>query len=247
MEQLASAAGPLGLAVLALIDSTSVGTLVIPLMMLVGSAGPARRVVGRTVLYLLVIGVFYWVLGVALLAGLLPLLEAAQGLLDSPAVTVLAAAAGAGLVVWSYRSDPAAIRKRGGDPEASSRRWAERVQRAAGSARLLIGLALLAGVVEAASMIPYLAAMGILADMEVGLGSGAVILAGYCAVMIAPALVLAGGRLIAGRRADRLLARVHAWAIRNAASAFSWAIGIIGVLILLRTLGPAVAVLTGSA
>ncbi|MFC0674890.1 GAP family protein [Brachybacterium hainanense] len=244
MEQLMSAAGPLGLVVLALIDSTSVGTLVIPLMMLVGSAGPARRVAGRTVLYLLAIGAFYWVLGVLLLAGLLPLLERAQGLLATPAASVLLAAIGAALVVWSYRSDPATIRKRGGDPEASSRRWAERVQRAADSLRLLVGLALLAGVVEAASMIPYLAAMGILADMGVGLGGGAVILMGYCAVMIAPGLLLAGARMLAGSRADALLGRIHTWAIRNAASAFSWAVGIIGVLILLRTLGPALGVLT---
>lgn len=246
MEQLADAAGPLGLLVLALVDSTSMGTLVIPLMMLVGSPGGARRVVGRVLVYLATIGAFYWLLGVALLAGLLPLLASARHLLASPVLTVPAAAAGAALVAWSFRTDPESIRKRGGDPEASARRWADRVQRAAGSARLLMGLALLAGVVEAASMIPYIAAMGVLADMGVGLGQGALILVGYCAVMIAPALLLAGGRLLAGRRADHLLARVHAWAIRNAASAFSWAIGIIGALILVRTLGPALEVLTGN-
>lgn len=245
MEQIVDAAGPLGLVLLALVDSTSVGTLVIPVMMLVGLPGKARQVVGRVVLYLVVIGLFYLLLGVALLAGLLPVLEAAQGLLKLPLVSLLAAILGIGLIVWSHYADPSTIRKRGGDPEASARRWSDRVQRAGSSPRLVVGLALFAGLVEAASMIPYLAAMGIIAHLGMGLGMGALVLVGYCAVMIAPTMLLAGLRLLAGDRADRLLARVHAWALKHTASAFSWAIAIIGILILMRTAGPAIELVTG--
>ena len=44
MDQLASLAGPLGLVVLALVDSTSMGTLVIPLILLVvGEGGEIGR------------------------------------------------------------------------------------------------------------------------------------------------------------------------------------------------------------
>jgi hypothetical protein len=247
METALDAAGPIGLLVLALIDATSMGTLVIPLILLVTGTGGAWRIAGRTLLYLAVIGVFYLLLGLALLAGLLPLIERIGPLLSSAPVMVAAALVGALLLWWSFRIDPAAIRKRGGDPEASARRWTERARRAAGRPRVLVGLALAAGVIEAASMIPYLAAMGLIAEMGVGLGQGAVILVLYCLVMVAPAAVACGVRGLLGSGADRLLDRVHDWAVKNATSAFSWAVGIIGVIILLNTLGPAIAALTGQA
>lgn len=243
MESLLDAMGPVALVVLALVDSTSMGTLVIPLILLVTGRDGARRVAGRTLLYLAVIGLFYLVLGLALLAGLLPLMERAQHLLSSPAVMLVLAVIGVLLVIWSFHIDPAAIRKRGGDPEASARRWTDRARRAAGRPQLLVGLALLAGVVEAASMIPYLVAMGIIADMGVGFGPGALILVGYCAVMIAPGVVLAGVRAALGARADRGLDRVHEWAVKSAAGSFSWVVGIIGVIILLNTAGPALSAL----
>jgi hypothetical protein len=243
MDVLTSAAGPLGLVVLALIDSTSVGTLVIPVMLLVVGQGGARRVAGRTVLYLLVIGAFYLVLGIVLLAGLLPLLQAVQGMLDGPAVGVVLAAIGVLLIIWSFRLDPKAIRKRGGDPEASARKWSARVRETAGRPPALVGLALLAGIIEAASMLPYLAAMGIIGQMGIGVGRGSLVLLGYCAVMILPALVLSGLRLLVGSRADRLLERVHDWALRSAAETLSWVVGIVGVLLLLNNLGSVTGVL----
>lgn len=239
MESMLDAAGPAALAVLALVDATSMGTLVIPLILLVAGEGGARRVAGRTLLYLAVIGVFYLLLGIALLAGLLPLIESWGHLLRTPAVMLVLAVIGVLLVIWSFHIDPSAIRKRGGDPEASARRWTLRARRAVGRPQLLIGLALLAGVIEAASMIPYLAAMRIIADMGVGLGGGALILVAYCTLMIAPAAALAGVRTVLGARADRLMDRLHAWAVRNASSAFSWAVGIIGVIIVINTAAPA--------
>ncbi|WP_378086417.1 GAP family protein [Citricoccus sp. GCM10030269] len=245
MESLIESLGPLALVVLALVDSTSVGTLVVPLILLVTGEGRAGRVAGRTLLYLAVIGVFYLLLGVALLAGLLPLFESLAPLLTAGPATVALALAGVGLVVWSHYSDPETIRKRGGDPEASARRWTDRARRASGRPRVLIGLALLAGVIEAATMIPYLVAMGLIADRGVGLGGGSLILVGYCLVMVLPAALLCAVRAAVGARGDRLLDKVHRWAVKHAASAFSWGTGIIGVLILVRTVGPALAVLRG--
>lgn len=247
MDQLASLAGPLGLVVLALVDSTSMGTLVIPLILLVVGEGGARRVSGRTLLYLAVIGVFYLLLGVALLAGLLPLMERLGHLLAAPQTMVLLAAAGAALLWWSFRLDPKAIAKRGGDPEASARRWTARARRASGRPSALVPLALGAGLIEAASMIPYLAALGIIADMGIGLPRGALVLLGYCAVMILPALLLCGARVLLGERGDRFLERVHDRAVRNASGAFSWTVGIIGVILLLNTAGPAIGWLSGGA
>ncbi|ATG53323.1 hypothetical protein CFK38_16515 [Brachybacterium vulturis] len=247
MESLMDAAGPLGLVLLALVDSTSIGTLVIPVILLVVGRGGALRVAGRTLLYLAVIGVFYLLLGIVLLAGLLPLLGSVAHLLAAPQVMLVLAVAGVLLVIWSFRLDPKAIARRGGDPEAAARRWTSRARRASGRPSLLIGLALTAGVIEAASMIPYLAAMGILADMEVGLASGSLLLLGYCVVMVLPAALLCGVRALLGGRADALLDRVHEWAVKNAAGSLSWVVGIIGVLIALNTVGPALAWLTGGA
>lgn len=234
----------LGLPALALIDATSVGTLVIPLMLLVTGRG-ARSIAARTAGYLLVIGLFYWLLGLALLAGLLPLYERAQQALAGPIGAVVLAAAGAALVIWSWAADPETIRKRGGDPEASGRRWAQRARAASGSWRLLTGLAVLAGAIEAASMIPYLAAMTILAETGTGLGRGALVLLGYCALMISPGLVLAGIRALLGEGADRLLDRLELWAVRHASSAFSWAVGAIGVIVLVGTVPRVIGMLGG--
>ena len=243
MESLMDVAGPLGLVLLALVDSTSMGTLVIPVILLVVGEGRALRVAGRTLLYLLVIGVFYLLLGIALLAGLLPLLERFGHLLAGPQVMTVLALCGVALVVYSFRIDPRAVAKRGGDPEASARRWTQRARRASGRPGLLVGLA--AGLIEAASMIPYLAAMGIIADMGAGLGRGVLILVAYCAVMLVPAAVLCVLRRLLGRRGDAFLDRVHDWAVKNASSAFSWAVGIIGAIIVLNTIGPALQWLTG--
>ena len=247
MDLLPDAAGPLGLILLALVDSTSMGTLVIPVILLVVGQGGALRVAGRTLVYLAVIGAFYLLLGIALLAGLLPLLDSFGHLLAAPQVMLVLAVIGVLLVIWSFRLDPKAIVKRGGDPEASARRWTGRARRASGRPAVLIVLALTAGLIEAASMIPYLAAMGILADMQVGIGRGALLLIGYCAVMVLPAAVLCGVRALLGNRADAALDRVHDWAVKNVTSAFSWAVGIIGALIALNTAGPALAWLTGGA
>lgn len=235
----------LTLAVLALVDSTSIGTLVVPVLLLVvGGAGVgAVRIATSTVYYLMVIGLFYWAVGLALAAGALPLFERFGDALASPGAMTVYAVIGVLLVVWSFRIDPKAIRKRGGDPEAGARRWAGRVRAASLSYRALTGLALLAGLAEVATMVPYLAAIGVIVDSGAGVGRAAVLLVAYCAVMIAPAAVLAAARMLAGPHVDGVLTRVHDWSIRSATGAFSWAVGIVGVVVVLNTAPTALAFL----
>lgn len=215
-------------------DSTSVGTLVVPVLLRLTAA-----TVRHTFHYLLVIGVFYWMLGVALTAGALPLFERFGDALGSAPAMAVYADTGVLLVVWSYRIDPAAIRKRGGDPEEGARRWLDRVHDAGGSVRALTGLALLAGVVEAATMVPYLAAIGVIVDSGAGLGRSAVTLVGYCALMLVPGSLIAVVRAVAGSRVDTVLTRIRDRSVRHAASTVSWTVGIVGVLIVLNT-APAV-------
>lgn len=242
MDALTQTAGPVGLVVLALIDSTSIGTLLIPIMLLLVGTGGAGRVAARTVLYLVAIAVFYFALGLLLLAGLTPVVAMAGRLLQTPAVTVALSVLGAVLVLWSFHIDPKEIRKRGGDPEAAGRRWSERARRASGSVPALAGLAVFAGMVEAASMVPYLAAVGIIVPLDIG-PLRVLALAGYCAVMIAPGLLLAGARAASGGRVEGLLQRINAFAVRSVAGAWSWTVGIVGALLLINTLGQSVQIL----
>lgn len=238
MDSLPDSLSYVSLIVLALVDSTSIGTLVVPLLLLVvsgGAGGSAGKVVAATFYYLAVIGVFYWAVGVALTAGALPLLERFGDTLTSSGAMTVYAVLGVVLVVWSFRIDPKAIRRRGGDPEAGARRWSERVRGASTSYRALAGLALLAGLAELVTMVPYLAAIGIIVDSGAGLARSAAVLAVYCAVMVVPAAILAVARLVGGTRLDGLLTRVHDWSVRGAAGAFSWAVGIVGVVIVLNT------------
>src|SRR5690606_37357365 len=88
----------LTLAALALVDSLSIGTLLIPVFFLVA---PRVRV-GRVLLYLATIAGFYAIVGVVLLLGASTLLETFQGALDTPVALVLQLVAGAVLLVVSF-------------------------------------------------------------------------------------------------------------------------------------------------
>lgn len=110
---------------------------------------------------------------------------------------------------------------------------------AGSSFRGLTVLAIGAGVVEVATMLPYLVAIGIIADSGLGIAMAAGVLAGYCLVMSLPAILFACGRAVAGARLDGFQERVQSWGIRHAANTLSWTVGIVGVVILLNT-APAV-------
>lgn len=230
------------LLVLALVDSTSIGTLIIPLWLLLATG---RRGVGKVVLYLVAIGAFYLALGLVLAAGARTAFVALGDALDSPVVSVAAVALGAVLVWWSERIDPKAMAKRGEDPQAGAKRWHARISTALGSTRSVVVLALVAGLLEAAGMVPYLAAIGALSAADLGATTTVAALAVYCLVMIAPALVVVALRVLAARWVDRPLERLAVWAERSAASATSWTVGIVGVLVALQGASGVVALLDG--
>jgi hypothetical protein len=56
-------------------------------------------------------------------------------------------------------------------------------------------------------------------------------LAVYCLVMVLPALVLLGGRMLAAGSVEPVLRRVDAWMKRNAQENTAWVLGIIGFLV----------------
>ena len=114
-------------------------------------------------------------------------------------------------------------------------RWRARamgVDAAGGGAGALVGLALAAATVEAASMLPYLAAIGMLSTSPLPMTGRAVVLVGYCLLMIAPALVLLALRLGLGSRVEPTLRRLAAWMERQSGETVAWILAIMGVLIL---------------
>ncbi|MER7300683.1 GAP family protein [Nocardioides sp. NPDC127514] len=151
------------LAVLALIDSTSFGTLLIPVWLLMA---PGRVRPGRILVYLGAIAGFYALLGIAILLGGTAVADALTGLSDSRPFLWGQLLVGVGLFAWSFKLDPpGSAKERTEAPEPPRRllRWRERaVASESGSASALAALAVLAGLVEAASMLPYLAAIGVI-------------------------------------------------------------------------------------
>ncbi|MFF5624862.1 GAP family protein [Microbacterium sp. NPDC012755] len=274
---------PLSLALLALIDGLSVGTLLIPVFLLLS---PGRVRAGRILLYLGTIAAFYLVVGLLFLWGLVNLVDVASDFLSSSAGLIVRLIVGAALLVVAFamptgskareaasasaalgatasaasgtaasgatasdgavsaaRTDPltpppaAAAPPAGGAvpaPTPSSgriTRWRERLldPRTRGTAVMAVAIA--AGLVEVATMLPYIVGMTMLADAGVSTPFRVLALVGYCALMVAPAVVLLVLRMVAAPLVQRPLERFAAWMERTGAENTAWILGIIGFLI----------------
>lgn len=203
----------LSLVVLALVDSTSIGTLFVPVLLMLA---PGRPKVAAILGYLATIAGFYLAVGLAVALGAGPLLADALALLDGRPGYWLELVAGVALFVLSFRFE----RRR--KPPVD---WRARVQKKPHV------LAVTAGLLELATMFPYLAAIALLAGAGLGGAGTAVVLAGYCVVMILPALVLLALRVWQSDRITPLLAKVNSWFERHAAGATGWILAIVGFLL----------------
>lgn len=149
------------------------------------------------VLYLATITVFYFVVGVALLLGINSALTVIGSVFESRTALIVQLLAGAALIVLSFRFD---ARKRARRPKRS---WEPKN----GSAGSMVGLALTAGIVEITSMVPYIAAIGMLIGSDLSTLARIGIIAGYTTVMALPALALLGLSRIGAPWVDWLLER----------------------------------------
>ena len=231
------------LVVLALIDSTSFGTLLIPLWLM---AAPGRLRPQRVLVFLATVAVFYWGVGLALLWGADLVFDDIARIVASPAGLVLVLVAGILLIIWSYRLEAKAKKQKTDGSAGTTSRWRARAmgtiddQDAATSTRqrsgllALVALALAAATVELGSMLPYLGAIGALTASDLGWPATAVVLAGYCSLMIAPALALLAVRVVGASRVEPVLARLERWLSRNASTTLSWVVGIVGVLLVIH-------------
>lgn len=93
-------------------------------------------------------------------------------------------------------------------------------------------LALVAGLLELPTMLPYLGAMTVLKNSGWAEPTQLIALGLYCLVMILPALLLVGVRALAGERLDGWLQRVGVKLGRYAQETLGWVVGIAGYLLI---------------
>jgi len=270
---LGAAAGVL--VVLALVDSTSFGTLLIPVWLLMA---PGRPRPARLLAYLGTVAGCYLAVGVVVLLGAGAFLDRYGDALDSRPVLIVQLLLGLGLFALSFRFDGKRARARAekeGARPGRLVRWRERAMgietgietgiepgiepeglgsttagpgpvpgllttspaTARPSLLPLLGLALGAVALEVGTMLPYLAAIGLITTSDLATGASIGVLAAYCVVMVLPALLLLGVRLVAARFVEPLLARLERWLSRNAAEMTGWVLGILGVLLALNAVG----------
>lgn len=255
MDLMTQAPG-LTLFILALIDATSIGTLIIPIWLLLRSE--YRRAIPRVIAYLAILAFFYAVVGLLLRSGwdlgaaLIP-----EGFFQQPALRLLGLVLGAGMIIWAltYKTDAqkeAALAKTGAKTGAAADTGVPRTQAdptttvqpdvpknlrglLAGALDTKFGvlvLALVAGLLELPTMLPYLGAMTVLKNSGWAEPTQLIALGLYCLVMILPALLLVGVRALAGERLDGWLQRVGVKLGRYAQETLGWVVGIAGYLLI---------------
>ena len=211
----------LALPALALIDSTSFGTLLIPLWLMT-----SRRVLVRQhLLYLAIVVTCYFAIGLALAFGLAAVWADIRDLLDTTPALVVELFLGLVLLVFALL--PKRWRPAGRPGRVT--RWRDQQFGDGASTRPLVTLALVAVGLEALTMLPYLAAVALLASADLSGPATGLLLLGYCLVMVLPALLLLAVRRLAARRVQPLLARLER--ARGGGEATLWAAAIVGVLL----------------
>jgi hypothetical protein len=201
---------------------------------------PGRPHPGRILLFLGTVAVFYLLLGIALLLGASALLDALQEMGNSQPLRVAQLVVGIGLITlgvlmepWTKASKERRVARRAEKLARSGpslqMRMRERATDASASVGTVIVLALMAAVIEAASMIPYLAAIGLLTASELSLTERSAVLFGYSLVMIAPALFLLAARIFLHDYVAPSLTKLEALLSRNANEAMAWVIFLVGL------------------
>ncbi|MGC4192356.1 MAG: GAP family protein [Thermomicrobiales bacterium] len=203
------------LVALALVDSTSIGTLVVPLLLVVHS----RKVQARPLaVYLGTVAGLYFLVGVALLFGAHVIADRVDGVLEAPPVQWAQLVLGVVLAAYGIFANnlPGAGRRRPDVPPQLS-------------PKAMVALGTGSVAVELATMLPYLAAIGLIASLDAVVPVKLAVLLGYCLVMILPAVLLIALAAIFGARIWRRLERIIAWVEGQVAETMLWVAALVGI------------------
>lgn len=203
---------------LALLDSLSLGTLVIPLALIVHWR--AVRVPALAT-YLVTVAAVYFLLGLGLLLGFASLGSVAERVTQTDVFPWITLILGAALAIFGiFGPDPK-------KPEPG-----QLPKRAAGTTSSLprmVALGLGASLTEVATMLPYIAAMGIIGSWEIPSAAKAGSVGIYCLIMIVPTVILATLALLFGQkffpRLERLIPRLE----YEAKVTLLWIAAIVGI------------------
>lgn len=241
----------LTLGILALIDSTSIGTLVIPIWMVIRARNAAA--LRSAVFFLGVLATFYLLIGLLVLSGVGWLDTMLNGgLLESPILRWVLLIGGAGMLTASFTINKkpvsqvtqpvpatysvgisAATAEQHPTPAVTTQgRWGHRLDKALGTRRGVALLGLTAGLLELPTMLPYLGAIGLLTSSGRPLPLQVGLLVLYCLVMIIPALLIIGIRAVAGQRLTNQFNKLSQWLAKASGETLAWIVGIIGFLLI---------------
>lgn len=218
---------------LALLDTLSPTTIGVTLVVLLAG----RRIVPRTLLYLGTLAGCYLLFGVAVMLGLDVAFDAGR-ILDDAALGPALLGTGLVLLAVSFVIDPGTKAAKERRKEAAAARAATR--REAGDARLrggataMVALGFGTFLLEFTTVVPYLAAMGLMTDAALPPTRWVPILAGYNLVMVLPSLGLLVARVTLGGRLEGTFDR---WAEQLDAAqrpAAAWVVGAVGVVVALN-------------
>ena len=186
---------------LALLDSLSLGTLVIPLALIVHWR--AVRVPALAT-YLVTVVAVYFLLGLGILLGFAGLGSVAEGVTQTDVFPWITLILGAALAIFGiFAPNP---------KKPEPRQLPTRAASATSSVPSMVALGLGASLTEAATMLPYIAAMGIIGSWDIPSVAKAGAVGIYCLLMIMPTVALATLALLFGQkffpRLERLIPRL---------------------------------------
>lgn len=211
---------------LALLDTLSPATIGISIYLLL-TAGP--RTARLLFSYLATVALFYFVLGTALMAGFGAAADSLGDAVNGRTAYLVQAGIGAALFIgcWFVPTK----KKDDGDGAAPA---AGRRERRAGRAQTvpaMVGLGVTTGLLEAATALPYLAAIGLMTSAGLNPAQWAPLLAGYNVIMVLPGVLLFLVWRVAGERVRSRFERFRDWLRASSGETLAWIMGIAGVLL----------------
>ena len=214
---------------LALVDSLSIGTLVLPLALILVWGRLQPRLYA---LYLAVVAGAYFGIGVALLLGLSGISRWVEQASAQQWFSWLTLAVGVALAIYGILAPTPK------KPEPGTEAAALPSRVASGTVTTPWGIAAIAGgaaVAESATMLPYLGAMTMIGSLETSLGAKMLWTAGYCLVMVLPALAIG---ILVSMRGQGIIDRIRRATPRLAYEGrvtLLWIAAIVGIHLIYRS------------